>query len=346
MNVQQALQRLMQRQDLDADQMSGVMRQIMTGEATPAQIGGFLVALQLKGETVTEVAAAAEVMRSLATPVDAGTADAMDIVGTGGDASHTFNVSTATAIVTAAAGVKVAKHGNRSASSTSGAADVLEAAGVKLDLSPEAIRACIAEAGVGFMFAPVHHSAMKHAIGPRREMGVRTVFNLLGPLTNPAGVKRQLLGVYSAQWVRPIAEVLQRLGSEDVMVVHGRLGSDAGLDEISLSGPTQVSHLRNGAIADHTVEPEQLGFERAPLSALQVDSPAQSLAVIRDVFDDVPGAPRDMVLLNAGAAIHVGGGAESHAQGIERAQVALTSGAARDTLARLVDVSNRHGASA
>jgi len=343
MIIQEAIGRLLARSDLSAEQMRAVMQQVMTGEATPAQIGGFLVALRAKGETVEEVAAAAEVMRSLAAAVDIGTVhEAVDIVGTGGDASGTFNVSTASALVAAAAGVKVAKHGNRSVSSRSGAADLLEAAGVNLDLTPDQVATCIDEVGVGFMFAPRHHGAMKHAIGPRREMGVRTVFNLLGPLTNPAGVKRQVLGVFDRAWVKPLAEVMQRLGSVDVMVVHGQLGEGAaGMDEISLSGETAVSHLRNGGIEDRVITPEQFGLTRAPVEAIRVDGPDASLAMIRGVLAGEPGAPRDIVLLNAGAAVQVSGQAGTHDEGIERARRAIDSGAAAETLARLIAVSGR-----
>jgi len=345
MIIQEAIGRLLERVDLSAEQMRAVMQQVMTGEATPAQIGGFLIALRAKGETVDEVAAAAGVMRSLADEVDIDDAHrAIDIVGTGGDASGTFNISTASALVAAAAGVKVAKHGNRSVSSNSGAADLLEAAGVNLDLTPAQVSACVAEVGVAFMFAPRHHGAMKHAIGPRREMGVRTVFNLLGPLTNPAGVKRQVLGVFERSWVRPLAEVMQRLGSIDVMVVHGRIGDAAnagGMDEISLAGETHVSHLQDGRIEERCITPEQFGLQRAPIEAIRVEGPPASLAMVRAVLAGEPGAPRDIVLLNAGAAIHVSGRAATHAEGVEQARRAIDTGAAGDTLARLVGVSAR-----
>lgn len=349
MIIQEAIARLLERADLSAADMEAVMRQVMTGEATPAQIGGFLVALRAKGETVEEVAAAAAVMRSLAERVDIDlSADAVDIVGTGGDASGTFNISTASALVAAAAGVTVAKHGNRSVSSRSGAADLLEAAGVNLDLTPDQVGACIREVGVGFMFAPRHHGAMKHAIGPRREMGVRTVFNLLGPLTNPAGVTRQVLGVFDPAWVRPLAEVLQRLGAANVMVVHGLIETHGahtggGMDEISLSGATSVAHLHGGRIDEMRIAPEQFGMERAPIEAIRVDGPAASLAMVRAVLAGESGAPRDIVLLNAGAAIHVGGHATTHAEGVELAHEAIDSGGARDVLARLVETSVRLG---
>jgi len=242
MNIQDALHRLLEGENLDGGEMSEVMQQIMTGEVTHSMIVGFLVALRMKGETVDEVAAAAKVMRSLAERVNLADDTAIDIVGTGGDTTSTFNISTCSAVVASAAGAKVAKHGARSVSSKSGAADLLEAAGVNISLNAEQVGACIAELDLGFMFAPQHHNAMKHAIGPRRELGARTIFNLLGPLTNPAGVKRQLLGVFAKAWVRPIADVLQQLGSEHVLVVHG----NHGMDEISVSSSSSVAELKNG----------------------------------------------------------------------------------------------------
>ena len=339
MRIQDALGELFERRDLNDADMRAVMGAVMTGEATPAQIGAFLTALRMKGETVEEVAAAAAVMRGLADGVDLGDLDAVDIVGTGGDSTGTFNVSTCSALVTAAAGVPVAKHGNRSVSSKSGAADFLEAAGVNIDLDAGEVGECVRRAGIGFMFAPRHHSAMKHAIGPRREMGVRTLFNLLGPITNPAGVKRQLLGVYDDAWVRPLAEVLHRLGSVHVMVVHG----DNGMDEISLEGPTRVSELEGGEVRDYTVEPGRFGIDTAPLDALRVDGAAESLALIRAVLDGEPGPATDVVLLNAGAAIRVGGGADTLEDGVARAREALGSGAAKAKLAELVAVSRSLG---
>jgi anthranilate phosphoribosyltransferase len=305
------------------------MRLIMTGEATPAQIGGFLVGLRMKGETVTEITAAARVMRSLAAPVDiGGLACPVDIVGTGGDAAGTFNVSTASSFVAAAAGCHVAKHGNRSVSSKSGSADVLEAAGVRLGLKPDEVARCVRETGVGFMFAPAHHAAMKHAIGPRREMGVRTVFNLLGPLTNPAGVPNLLLGVFSPQWLEPLAQVQQRLGARHVLVVHSR----DGLDEISIAAETDVAELRDGAVRCYPIRPEDYGLTRAPLDSIRVNDPQASLALIRAVLGNQPGPALDIVLFNAGAAIYAAGAAGSLADGVARARAAIASGAA---LARL-----------
>ena len=321
--------------DLSADEMASTMRAIMTGEATDAQIGGFLIGLRMKGETVEEIAAAAKVMRELATKVDAASPDIVDVVGTGGDGAHTFNISTASALVVAGAGGKVAKHGNRSVSSTSGAADLLEAAGVNLDLTPAEVARCIDEVGFGFMFAPRHHAAMRHAIGPRREMVVRTVFNLLGPLTNPAGAPNQLVGVFGAQWVRPVAEVLQRLGSRRVLVVH----ADDGLDELSIGAPTRVGELRDGEVETYRVTPEQFGLEPAGISALVARSAEDSLAMVRSVLDNAPGPPTDVVRLNAGAAIYVAGIADSLAAGVERATESISSGAAREKLAALVALS-------
>ncbi|MES9993480.1 MAG: anthranilate phosphoribosyltransferase, partial [Candidatus Thiodiazotropha sp.] len=310
-----------------------VMRNIMTGNATPAQIGGFLVGLRMKEETVSEIAAAASVMRELASGVSISDLDhTVDIVGTGGDASGTFNVSTACMFVAAAAGCHVAKHGNRSVSSKSGSADALEAAGIRLDLSPQQVEQCVREVGVGFMFAPGHHSAMKHAIGPRKEMGVRTIFNVLGPLTNPAGVPNQLLGVFDSELLEPLAEVLQRLGSRHVMVVHSR----DGLDEISIGDVTDVAELKDGQVRRFTLQPEQFGLQRSSLDAIRVDDADASLSMIRGVLEDNPGPARDIVVFNAGAAIYTAGLAESLEQGVERADQAVASGEARNRLDRLV----------
>ena len=333
MELREAIAQCIDRRDLSAEDMTTVMRTIMTGGATPAQIAGFLVALRMKGETVPEIAAAAAVMRELATGVSiAGLDFPVDIVGTGGDASGTFNVSTTAMFVAAAAGCHVAKHGNRSVSSKSGAADVLEAAGVRLDLTPGEVARCVREAGVGFMFAPGHHSAMKHAIGPRRELGVRTLFNVLGPLTNPAGVPNQLLGVFSESLLQPLAEVLQRLGSRHVLVVHAR----DGLDEISIGAETDVAELRDGMIRRYRIQPETFGIARASLDSIRVKDPAESLAMLRSVLANRPGPPRDIVLLNAGAAIYAAGRADSIEDGVARADAAIASGEAQHRLERLV----------
>lgn len=332
MDIQTAIRTVMCRQHLSRSEMAGVMRTIMRGEATSAQIGGFLVGLHMKGETVEEIAAAAEVMRELAVRVVVDPTHLVDTCGTGGDATGTFNVSTATAFVVAAAGGKVAKHGNRSVSSSCGSADVLEAAGANLNLDPEQVADCIERIGVGFLFAPRHHSAMKHAIGPRREMGVRTLFNLLGPLTNPAAAPHQLLGVFSERWVRPMAEALRELGSERVMVVH----SADGLDEISTSAPTHVAELNDGMVREYTLEPEQCGIARASLDSIRVSSAAQSLAIIRRVYEGHAGPAADILTLNAGAAIYVARLAESLESGMERAREILVSGAARAKLDEFV----------
>ena len=335
MDLQQAIARVIERRDLSEQEMTQVMRAIMTGGATPAQIGGFLIGLRMKGETVAEIAAAAAVMRELATRVEVPVEHLVDTCGTGGDASGSFNISTAAAFVTAAAGARVAKHGNRSISSKSGSADVLEAAGVRLDLSPEQVARCVEEVGVGFMFAPAHHSAMKHAIGPRREMGVRTLFNVLGPLTNPAGAPNQVLGVFSAELLEPLANVLQRLGSEHVLVVNAK----DGLDEISIGAQSEVAELKDGIVRRFSVQPEDFGLSRTPISELRVDGAEQSLAVIRSVLEDHPGPARDIVCLNAGAAIYAAGLAENLAEGVAKADAAIAGGEARNRLDQLVILS-------
>lgn len=336
MDIKQAISKVIDGGNLDAEEMTEIMHIIMSGGATAAQIGGFLVGLRMKGETVTEIAAAAAVMRELASGVDLADLDsAVDIVGTGGDCSGTFNISTASMFVAAAAGCHVAKHGNRSVSSTSGSADVLEAAGIRLDLTADQVADCVREVGVGFMFAPAHHSAMKHAIGPRKEMGVRTIFNVLGPLTNPAGVKNQLLGVFSENLLLPMAEVMQRLGSGHVLVVH----SLDGLDEISIGDNTEVAELKNGQIRRFSIRPEDFGFERTPISSITVNSAQESLNTIRSVLEDHDGPAKDIVALNAGAAIYTAGLVESLAAGVEKALEAIASGEARNRLDRLAIMS-------
>ncbi len=334
MNIKSALKAITENRDLSMDEMSTIMRHIMTGEATPAQIGGFLIGLRMKGETVEEIAAAAQIMRELVTPVFVENQHLVDIVGTGGDGMNTFNISTTSAIVVAAAGGKVAKHGNRSVSSKSGSADVLEALGVNINLTPEQVSECVNKIGIGFMFAPLHHSAMKHAIGPRREMGVRTIFNLLGPLTNPANASTQLLGVFSKAWVEPIAQVLKRLGSEHVLVVH----SEDGLDEISIAAPTNVAELRNGSISSYSITPEEFGLNRASLDNIQVHSIEESLAMVRSVLDNQASPARDIVVLNAGAAIYAADLTNNLVNGIAQAQAVLNNGAAREKLAAWVEL--------
>ncbi|MCK5726237.1 MAG: anthranilate phosphoribosyltransferase [Thiotrichaceae bacterium] len=336
MNTSQAIAKVIEREDLSRTEMQSVMQEIMTGEATPAQIAGFLIGLRMKGETVEEITAAAEVMRSLSTKVIIQSDSAVDIVGTGGDGSSTFNISTASIFVTAAAGATVAKHGNRSVSSQSGAADLLEAAGVNLDITPEKVSACINELGVGFIFAQKHHSAMKHAIGPRKEMAVRTLFNLLGPLTNPAVTPNMVLGVFSKQWVRPLAEVLQQLGAQHVMVVH----AEDGMDEISIATKSYVAELKQGSITEYTICPEDFAMQRQALDSIKVGSPEQSLAMIQQVFDNTAGAAKDIVCLNAGAAIYVAGLVDSHQAGVINAQQVITEGLALEKLNALINKTN------
>ena len=333
MNIKQAIAKLLDNESLNSQEMTDVMNEVMTGVATDAQIGGFLIALRVKGETVDEITAAAQVMRNLATPVVIDVDNLVDIVGTGGDGSSTFNISTASCFVVAAAGGHVAKHGNRSVSSKSGAADVLEAAGVNLNVGPDEVKACVEELGVGFMFAPMHHSAMKHAIGPRKEMAVRTVFNVLGPLTNPAGAPNQLLGVFSPDLVRPIAEVLKQLGSNHVLVVH----ADDGLDEISIAGSTRIAELKNGEITEYTIKPEDFGFSSQTLGGITVENSQQSLEMLKGVLSNVAGPARDIVSLNAGAAIYAANLTDTLENGIKRAVEVIESGLALNKLNALIE---------
>ncbi len=332
MTPQLALNALIEKRDLTREEMRSVMEQIMTGEITPVQIGGIITALRCKGETVTELAAAAEVMRSLATRVEvAGKTHLVDTCGTGGDASHTFNVSTASALVAASVGCKVAKHGNRSVSSTCGSADVLEALGVYIALNPEQVARSVEEVGVGFMFAPAHHSAMKYAAPVRRELGVRTLFNLLGPLTNPAGAPNQIMGVFLKDLPGKLARVLQTLGSRHVMVVHG----EDGLDEISIGAPTRVAELRHGEVEEYTVSPSDFGFQPSPLDAIRVEGKVSARAMLLSVLRNEASPARDIVAMNAGAAIYVSGRAKSLAEGVTQAKEAVASGAAQRKLHEL-----------
>ena len=332
MNIQQAIERLLESADINSEEMRAVMHQVMSGEATPAQIGAFLVALRIKGETIDEIAAATEVMRELATPVQIGAERLVDIVGTGGDGANLFNVSTAACFVVAAAGGHVAKHGNRSVSSTSGSSDVLQALGVNLELSPEQVARCVEEVGMGFMFAPLHHSAMKHAAGPRRELGIRTIFNMLGPMTNPAGVKRQLIGVFDPGLCLPMAEVLKRLGSEHVMVVH----SHDGLDEISIAGPTHVAELRDGTIGEYEISPTDFGRSLGSVEGLVVGSSEESVRLVKAALAGEHEEATSMVVVNAGAAIYVSGLAATLADGMQMAEDAIASGAAAHKVEELV----------
>ncbi|GAA5126283.1 anthranilate phosphoribosyltransferase [Alloalcanivorax gelatiniphagus] len=336
MNIREALASAVEHIDLTTDQMQDVMREIMTGGATDAQIGGFLVALRMKSESLDEITGAAMVMRELVTPVVVeNRRHLVDIVGTGGDGANLFNVSSASAFVAAAAGCRVAKHGGRSVSSRSGSADLLEAAGIRLDLSPEEIARCIDGVGVGFMFAPAHHGAMKYAIGPRKELGMRTLFNILGPMTNPAGVQRLVVGVFSDKLCRPMAEVLGRLGAEHVMVVHGL----DGLDEISLASRTHVAEFRDGAVREYTLTPEDLGIESDSLVGLDVTDPQASLALIRDAFGKRKGEyaakAADMITLNAGAAIYVAGVTRTLEEGVRMAEDLVHNGEAAERMREL-----------
>lgn len=329
MDITQALESVVNNQNLAAAEMRAVMRQIMTGQATEAQIGAFLVALRMKGESIDEIAGAVEVMRELATGVEVSGDYLVDIVGTGGDESNLFNVSTASSFVVAASGGRVAKHGNRSVSSSSGAADLLEAAGVNLSLSPEQVAQCVDQLGVGFMFAPAHHSAMKHAIGPRRELGLRTIFNILGPMTNPAGVDQQLIGVYDQALCRHMAEVLGRLGAKHIMVVN----SADGLDEISIADETYVAEFKDGNITEYTIKPEEFFAKRQSLNGLSVSDAKQSFDIISDALGKQQGEnaekAADLIAINAGAALYVAGCAADLKQGVAMAQDAIVSGLAR-----------------
>ncbi|MDO8811704.1 MAG: anthranilate phosphoribosyltransferase [Gallionella sp.] len=334
---QQALVRLIDQREIFFDEMLSLMRQIMSGEVTPAQIAGILIGLRVKKETVGEISAAAQVMREFATKVPVTNRNHLvDTCGTGGDAAHTFNISTASALVAAAAGAQVAKHGGRSVSSTCGSADVLEKLGVNLNLTPEQVGQCIDKIGIGFMFAPNFHGAMKHAAPVRRELGVRTIFNVLGPLTNPAGADNQVLGVFHPDLVGIQARVLQRLGSRHVLVVHGA----DGMDEISISAETCVAELKDGEISEYTVHPGQFGLTSASVDLLRVANADEACEKLLGVLNNETGAPRDIVQLNAGAAIYVAGLTATLDEGIAKAGQVITSGAAKDKLDELVTLSN------
>jgi anthranilate phosphoribosyltransferase len=332
MDMPEAIAKVIAGEDLSHQEMLDVMGLIMSGKATHAQIGGFLVGLRVKGETIDEIRAGATVMRELATPVTTQRQNIVDTCGTGGSGSNKFNVSTASAFVAAAVGVAIAKHGSRGASSKSGSADLLEAAGAAIMLSPEQVGQCIDTVGVGFLFAMNHHSAMKHAIGPRRDMVVRTIFNLLGPLTNPAGAKRQLLGVYDKKWLRPMAEVLHALGSKHVMVVH----SDDGLDEISIAAPTSVAELKNGVIQEYRIEPADFGLPHGSLEGLIVEDSLGSLDLVNQALAGINENATNIVALNAGAAIYLASMAEDLNEGVQLAREAISGGLASAKLAEFV----------
>jgi anthranilate phosphoribosyltransferase len=338
MDIQAALEVIAEHGHLTREQMVDVMRQIMSAGATDVQIGAFLLGMRMKGETTDEIAGGVEVLREFATKVDVNGPHLVDIVGTGGDGANLFNVSTASCFVVAAAGGRVAKHGNRSVSSSSGSADVLEAAGVKLDITPAQVAQCVNELGVGFMFALMHHSAMRHVSLARRELGLRTLFNILGPMSNPAGVTRQLIGVFNGALCRPIAEVLQKLGSEHVMVVH----SQDGLDEISLAAETRVAELKNGIVEEYTLRPEDLGVARGSLKGLGVDGVDASLKLLTSVLagegDSRSLRGARLVALNAGAALYVAGVEDSVEKGVARASEVLAGGAALEKLRQLASM--------
>jgi anthranilate phosphoribosyltransferase len=337
MNINQAIKAVIEKKNLNESDMLDVMNSIMTGQTTDAQIGAFLVGLSMKGETIEEITASAKVMRSLATPVEIKSNKYLvDTCGTGGDGLGLFNISTASAFVVAAAGGKVAKHGNRSISSKSGSADVLESAGVNLNLSPSLISECIAQIGVGFMFAPAHHSAMKHAIGPRKELAVRTIFNVLGPLTNPAKAPNQVMGVYDKNLIEPIANVLKELGSRHVMVVH----SDDGLDEFSIADKTYVAELKDGNVSTYSVHPEDFGLTLGDLKDIRADNADASLALITEAFSGRNGTAKNIISLNAGAAIYVSGLTKSLQSGIDRANQVLSDGSSQKKLDEYIKISN------
>jgi len=333
--IREAIGKLVDGGDLTQAEAVQVMNEIMEGAATPAQLAGFITALRVKGETVTEIAGLARVMRDKALRVEVpDAAGLLDTCGTGGDASHTFNISTASALVAAGAGLRVAKHGNRAASSACGSADVLEALGVKIDVGPETVAKSIAEAGIGFMFAPTYHPAMRHAAGPRRELGVRTVFNILGPLTNPARAGHQIVGVPRPELVETIANVLGELGTRHAIVVHGA----DGLDELSLSGPSIVAEYKNGVVTTHEVAPQELGLRHATVDQIQGGEIDRNRQIIENVLNGEPGPYRDIVVLNAAAALIAGDAATGFADGIESARESLDSGNARERLEALISV--------
>lgn len=331
--IREALAKLVERQDLSEPEMVSAMEEIMSGSCTAAQIGAFITALRMKGETVGEITGAARVMREKATCVEVDSDVIIDTCGTGGDASSTFNVSTAAALVIAASGLKVAKHGNRAVSSACGSADIIEALGGNLELSPEQLSQCIERVGFGFLFAPKLHLAMKHAIGPRREIGLRTIFNILGPLTNPAHANVQVLGVYDARLTNPLARVLKNLGSKAAMVVFGQ----GGYDEISIIGPTLISELKNGVIEEHVVEPEDVGLNRARPEDIEGGDSRKNAKIVHAVFSGTKGAHRDIVVLNAAAGLAAAGRTADMREGVELAKELIDSGAARRKLEEYVD---------
>lgn len=336
MNIREAIGNLTRHVDLTESESASVMEQIMTGEGTPAQVASFLTALRMKGETVEEITGAAKVMREKADRVKVHSDCVLDTCGTGGDQKGTFNISTTAAFVVAACGVTVAKHGNRSVSSRSGSADVLAALGVNIEVPKNKVEECLEKVGIGFLFAPLLHQAMKYAVGPRREIGIRTIFNILGPLTNPAMATHQLIGIYDGELIEPIARVFKNLGTHRAMVVHG----EEGLDEISICGPTKVAELRDGQVKSYLFSPEDFGLERRPLEDLRGGSPEECAEILKKVLQGDKGPRRDVVLLNSGAALYICSVADSIALGIQRAQESIDSGKAKEKLDLLVRVSN------
>lgn len=349
--IKTAIQKVVDGQDLSEEEMEATMDVIMSGQATPAQIGSFITALRLKGETIEEITGAARVMREKATKIAVDKSlvsidrddinldkeTIVDTCGTGGDGTNTFNVSTTTAFVVAGCGLRVAKHGNRSVSSQCGSADVIESLGVKLDVSPKVVEECLNQVGIGFLFAPALHGAMKYAIGPRKEIGIRSIFNILGPLTNPAGANVQVLGVYDKYLTPILAEVLNRLGSRSAFVVYG----EDGLDEVSITGRTFVSELKNGKVSNYSIEPEDFGLSRASISEIKGGDAETNRQIVLDVLQGEPGAPRDIVLLNAAAALVAAGMAGDFHEGIKQAAEAIDSGQAMKKLAALIEITNR-----
>jgi anthranilate phosphoribosyltransferase len=336
MTFQTSLHSLVAGNDLSEDEMLSAMTQIMEGQVVDSQLAAFLTALHIKGETVPEIVGAARVMRAKAEKLDIQASPLVDTCGTGGDGADTFNISTASALVTAGAGVNVAKHGNRAVSSRSGSADVLKCLGVNLDADLSTVKRCVDEAGIGFLFAPLMHKAMKHAGGVRKELGFRTIFNLLGPLTNPANAQAQVLGVFDVKWVQPLAEVLRGLGSSHALVVHG---SD-GLDEITLTGESQVAELKNGEVASYSIDPGKLGFKYCGADDIKGGTPDENATVIQKILDGEAGPRRDILVINSAAAIYVAGKADSLELGVQLAINSIESGKAREKLQMLCDISN------
>ena len=335
MHIQEGIKTIMTGQDLSREEISSVMNQILTGSASEAQIGAFLVSLSFKGESVDEVIGSAQVMRKLSSKVSVDKKNLVDTCGTGGVGIEIFNVSTTAAFVASSCGAKVAKHGNRSATRKSGSADLLEAAGVAIDLNPEQVKTCIEEVGMGFMFAPAHHSAMKHAVGPRKELAIKTIFNLLGPLTNPAGALNQVLGVFDVRWVRPMAEVLKGLGSQHVLVVH----SEDGLDEISIAAPTKVAELKDGNIEEYSISPQDFNLKTLSIEELKVDSPQASLELAKKALSDKHLAASQMVAMTAGAALYVSGLAKELEEGIKLSLESIATGKGLEKLEHLSSLS-------